>query len=60
MIARFRVFPNPAFNPDAPVRAFNLASLPFADPEFPAPPFSVYEERMHEWVGLPNNIEHLA
>ena len=30
----------------------------FADPEFPAPAFSVYEERMHEWVGLPPGIEH--
>ena len=32
----------------------------FAEPEFPAPTVSVYEERMHEWVGLPENIEHLA
>ena len=32
----------------------------FADPTFPAPWFSVYEERMHSWVGLPANIEHMA
>ena len=32
----------------------------FADPGFPAPSFSVYEERMHAWVGLPENIEHMA
>ncbi len=32
----------------------------FADPSFPAPTFSVDEERMHEWVGLPDNMEHLA
>lgn len=32
----------------------------FADPSFPAPSFSVYEERMHAWVGLPPNIEHMA
>ena len=32
----------------------------FADPGFPAPAFSVYEERKHPWVGLPENIEHLA
>ena len=25
----------------------------FADPEFPAPTFSVYEERMHRWVQVP-------
>ena len=32
----------------------------FADPSFPAPNFSVYEERMHPWVGLPAGIEHMA
>jgi len=31
----------------------------FADPAFPAPTFSVYEERMHAWVGLPPGIEHM-
>lgn len=31
----------------------------FADPSFPAPRFSVYEERMHAWVTLPPNVEHL-
>ncbi|MDB5873900.1 MAG: hypothetical protein JWQ07_3342 [Ramlibacter sp.] len=32
----------------------------FADPGFPAPSFSVYEERMHAWVGLPDGVEHMA
>lgn len=32
----------------------------FADPSFPTPTFSVYEERMHSWVGLPEGIEHMA
>ena len=32
----------------------------FAEPTFPAPSFSVYEERMHSWVGLPAAIEHMA
>ena len=32
----------------------------FADSSFPAPAFSVYEERMHPWVGLPVGIEHMA
>ena len=32
----------------------------FAEPSFPAPAFSVYEERMHAWVSLPENIEHMA
>jgi hypothetical protein len=31
----------------------------FADPGFPAPSFSVYEERMHPWVSLPADIEHM-
>ena len=32
----------------------------FADPDFTTPRFSVYEERMHSWVGLPAGIEHKA
>jgi hypothetical protein len=32
----------------------------FADATFPAPSFSVYEERMHSWVHLPSGIEHMA
>jgi hypothetical protein len=32
----------------------------FAEPGFPAPSVSVYEERMHSWVGLPAAMEHLA
>ena len=32
----------------------------FADPAFPAPTFSVYEERMHTCVEIPAGIEHMA
>jgi hypothetical protein len=32
----------------------------FADPSFPAPTFSVYEERMHAWVHMPGEIERMA
>lgn len=32
----------------------------FADPAFPAPTISVYEERRHAWVTLPDDIEHMA
>lgn len=32
----------------------------FADPQFPAPGVSVYEERMHGWVSMPDGIEHWA
>jgi hypothetical protein len=31
----------------------------FADPAFPTPERSVYEERMHSWVVVPDDIEHL-
>jgi hypothetical protein len=31
----------------------------FADPTFPAPAFSVYEERMHPWVSMPADMEHM-
>jgi hypothetical protein len=30
----------------------------FADPEFPAPRVSVWEVRKHEWVTLPEGVEH--
>jgi len=30
----------------------------FADPNFPRPEFSVYEERKHGWVVLPEDMEH--
>lgn len=32
----------------------------FADPAFPPPTFSVYEERQHAWVGLPEQMQHMA
>ena len=32
----------------------------FADPSFPAPTFSVYEERIHSWVRMPSGIERMA
>jgi len=31
----------------------------FADPTFPAPTVSVYEERMHGWVDMPRDMEHM-
>lgn len=31
----------------------------FADPGFPAPSFSVYEDRMHPWVRMPDDMEHM-
>lgn len=32
----------------------------FADPAFPAPTFSVYEDRKHAWVTMPAEMEHWA
>jgi len=32
----------------------------FADPGFPAPSFSVWEESMHTWLGLSGAIERFA
>jgi hypothetical protein len=32
----------------------------FGEPTFPEPTFSVYEERMHRWVGLPAAIDHMG
>lgn len=32
----------------------------FSNPEFPAPTISVFEECMHPWVQLPDDMEHFA
>ena len=32
----------------------------FADPSFPPPGISVYEERMHPWLQLRGDMEHIA
>lgn len=32
----------------------------FAEPTFPSPTVSVYEERMHSWVSMPSDIEPIA
>jgi hypothetical protein len=32
----------------------------FADPTFAAPTFSVYEERRHAWVGVPDDAQHMG
>jgi hypothetical protein len=31
----------------------------FADPEFPSPTVSVWEDRMHHWMKLPEEIDHV-
>lgn len=40
----------------------DFVSIPvgaFADPGFPAPGFSIYEDRKHAWVSVPSDIEHV-
>jgi hypothetical protein len=46
------VLPGPEAHVAIPVGAF-------AEPGFPPPVFSVYEERMHTWVRMPDDIEHM-
>ena len=43
---------------DANFRAVPVGA--FADPAFPAPSVSVYEERRHPWVSVPDGAEHIA
>ena len=31
----------------------------FCDPQFPPPKHSVWEERMHSWVGINTEVEHI-
>lgn len=42
---------------DEPVTVVPVGA--FSDPGFPAPTCSVYEERMHQWVSLPEGVEHI-
>lgn len=44
--------------PDAP-DTIGVAVGAFADPGFPAPTWSVYEERRHPWVTLPDDIQRM-
>jgi hypothetical protein len=32
----------------------------FADPTFPSPTVSIYEERMHRWIAMPADIKHMG
>lgn len=49
------VYWQPVQSPDV----IAIAVGAFADPAFPAPTFSVYEERRHRWVELLGEIEHM-
>jgi hypothetical protein len=67
MVAILKVRPNHAFNRTRSITCCRALTTPspfrvgaFADPQFPAPTFSVYEERMHSWVFMPKGIERMA
>ena len=45
------------WNGDGSWRAVPVGA--FADPAFPPPRVSVYEERQHPWVGVPEGAEHI-
>jgi hypothetical protein len=45
------------WNGDGSWRAVPVGA--FADPAFPAPRVSVYEERRHPWVSVPDGAEHI-
>lgn len=47
------------YRPEAFPDAVTIPVGAFADPGFPPPRVSVYEERRHPWVGLPDDIEHM-
>jgi len=49
------VFYTSASQPDVVAVALGA----FADPSFPAPRFSVWEERKHAWIELHGEMEHL-
>ena len=46
------------YTPEAQPDVVAIPVGAFADPSFRPPRVSVYEERMHLWVGLPADIEH--
>jgi hypothetical protein len=45
---------------DALPEALGVPVGAFADPSFPPPRVSVYEDRRHPWAGVPADVEHLA
>lgn len=50
-----------AYTVDAMPGLIAIAVGAFADPNFPSPQYSVYEERKHAWVAvLGDDIEHIA
>jgi hypothetical protein len=61
--ARFHFCPNCGstvyYEPEALPEFLAIPVGAFADPSFPPPRVSVYEERMHSWVVPPPDAEHI-
>lgn len=61
--AKFHFCPNCGstvyYTPEAMGGTVAIPVGAFADPQFPGPILSVYEERMHSWVSMPSGIEHM-
>jgi hypothetical protein len=60
--ARFHFCPNCGATVYYRINDEDIVVVPvgaFRDPSFPAPTVSVYEERMHAWVGLPEGVKHI-
>ena len=59
----FRFCPNCGatvyYQPEAFPDTVGIPIGAFADPTFPAPKVSVYESRMHSWVHIPGDVEHM-
>ena len=62
-VARFHFCPDCGatvfYRPDAMPDVVVIPVGAFADPDFPPPHVSVYEQRRHRWLGLPDGIEHI-
>ena len=60
-ILRFRFCPQCGttlhYTLDAQPDLVAVATGGFADPAFPAPAFSVWESRKHDWIGLPEDSD---
>lgn len=46
------------WEPDARPSLYILAVGAFADPNFPAPSVSIFEESKHTWMQLPDGMKH--
>jgi hypothetical protein len=61
---RFHFCPNCGSNVfwegDKDTKIYGITVGSFADPNFPPPTFSVWEEMMHPWLGVATATEHFS